>query len=46
MASRYLGGLSKDERADLEKRLLESQRGTCFICGSPQSRRSCMPTST
>lgn len=35
MSSRYLGSLTKDQRADLERRLLELQGGKCFICGDP-----------
>ena len=35
MGSLYLHGLSKDERALLQKKLWESQGGKCFISGKP-----------
>ncbi len=35
MGSLYLHGLSKDERALLQKKLWESQGGNCFISGKP-----------
>jgi hypothetical protein len=35
MASRYLSDLNSAGRADLELRLLDSQKGQCFICEEP-----------
>jgi hypothetical protein len=32
MGSLYLSGLSVEQRAELERRLWESQKGICFIC--------------
>jgi len=33
MGSLYLSNLSGEQTADLERRLWESQKGVCFICG-------------
>ncbi|HQI75866.1 MAG TPA: HNH endonuclease signature motif containing protein, partial [Candidatus Latescibacteria bacterium] len=33
--SRYLAALSREQRDELEKRLLSSQSGRCFICNEP-----------
>jgi hypothetical protein len=33
--SEFLSGLDKQSRADLERRLIDRQSGTCFICGEP-----------
>jgi len=35
MPSRYLNSLNQIERMNLEKSLLETQNGVCFICGEP-----------
>src|SRR5688572_3023864 len=35
MPSAYLGGLSAEERADLVRRLNDTQEGACFICAQP-----------
>ena len=35
MGSLYLHGLSKDQRATLQKQLWDSQGGKCFISGKP-----------
>ncbi|MDP2949441.1 MAG: HNH endonuclease [Chloroflexota bacterium] len=35
MASRYLSSLNAAERGDLERKLLATQQGVCFICEDP-----------
>jgi hypothetical protein len=35
MASRYLDGLSAEERESLKQTLWSQQKGNCFICGDP-----------
>ena len=32
MGSRYLNGLTDDQRRELEKKLHAGQHGNCFIC--------------
>ncbi|MGH9510806.1 MAG: HNH endonuclease [Terriglobales bacterium] len=35
MGSLYLNSLSREQRKELERRLLSSQKGNCFICEKP-----------